>query len=197
MKKYLMLAIILLMSFSLSACSSGEAEQEQKKLNEQKFDEQGRRMPDFGQPERGSDLMGLVTKVVGNEVTILKIERPERGTGEFSDLSDEEKEEKRATLGGTSGTRMPGMGGGRMSGGTNRDNIDEDAMIEKMKEMSTGEETFVVPVGIQMLKPDTTSEDKPEMVEASLSDIKTDTMITVWLNKDVTEKQVAGFVLVR
>ena len=39
-----------------------------------KFDEFGRRMQDFGQPEEESVIRGLVTRVVGNDITVLKIE---------------------------------------------------------------------------------------------------------------------------
>lgn len=196
MKKTLILVILLFISLSFTACSKNEVQN--KSQNNQKFDEQGRRMPDFGQPEGSPSLMGLVTRIVGNEVTILKIERPERGTGEFAEKNQAKNtEEEKVTLGGTTRTRVPGIGGGRMGGGMNKEKVDTDAMIERMKEMATGEETFTIPVGIQMLKSDTSSGDKPEMIEASLSDVKTDAMITVWLNEAVSEKQVAEFVLIR
>lgn len=193
MKKYLILAVILLAPLAFTACTKKTNEDG---VNKQNFDKQGRRMPDFGQPERNPDSMGLVTKVLGNEITILKIERPERSSGDEDSEENDSKEDKK-TLSSGANTRMPGMGmRGAGRGERNSEDFDEEAMIERMKEMSTGEITFTVPVGIQMLKSDTESEEA-EMIEANLSDIETNSMITVWLNENIEDRRVAEFVLVR
>jgi hypothetical protein len=88
----------------------------------------------------------------------------------------------------------PGMGGGDRG---DRENGDE--MIEMIKERATGKETIIVPVGIKMLKfsSEDTEQRKREMIEANLSDIKSDSIITVWLNGDITDRQIADFVLIR
>ena len=81
-------------------------------------------------------------------------------------------------------------------GSVDRNDVDKSLMIENLKKMGSSEETIVIPVGIQMLKPDTESEDEPRMLEASLGDIEKDVMINVWLNKDVSDRKVASFVLI-
>lgn len=186
MKKLLILVITLALIVTLGACSREEKSQEK----EGKMDEMGRRMPDFGQPERQADLRGLVTKLVGNELTFLKIEKPE-GLGERNDEGSEDEEEKQS-LATTNTMRGPGMG--RM--GQRPDGDAAEAMKERLKEMASGEETVVVPVGIQMLKPSTEVEGESEMIEASLVDIKSDSMITVWLDEGSSENNVAEFILI-
>jgi hypothetical protein len=161
------------------------------------FDEQGRRLPDFGQPETEADLRGLVTSLLGNEVTMLKLDRLGRGTTTEAGQEQAETGEQARALGGA-GVPMSGPGGG-MRGGMRPDTAASQAeMIERLKEMSTGEEKIIIPVGIKMLKADTTSDQKegPKMVEASLSDIKSNSMLTVWLDKSVTDKKVAAFVMI-
>jgi len=86
-----------------------------------------------------------------------------------------------------------------MPGGQDSDSSDSRAkMMDALKEMSTGEEKITIPVGIKMLKSSTSTDDsgKKEMVEATLSDLTADKMITVWLNASVTDKKVAEFVLI-
>lgn len=156
------------------------------------------RRPDFGQPERMSDLRGLVKSSIGNEITLLKIERPQRDEDELNqgDKTEEKEggEETRA-LSMSGGGGMPGMGRGMRGGGAGED--DEEQRLERMKSMASGEETVLIPVGIQMLKPDSSADSKePQMLEATLEDIKTDTMIQVWLNESVSDRKVAEFVLI-
>ncbi|RLC36846.1 hypothetical protein DRH27_04595 [Candidatus Falkowbacteria bacterium] len=165
---------------------------------------QGRRMPDFGQPKSQPDISGIVKSVIGNEVTIIKIERPNRedfadqeGTGERNEGEENSSPNLGVALnGGTGGIHGGGRGFvGRPGGG---DTDAQAQMLEKLKEMSAGEETFTVPVGIQMLKPDASGSEtaRSEMVEANIGDIKQDKMINVWINKDVTDRKVASFVLI-
>jgi hypothetical protein len=171
------------------------------------------RMPDFGQPERPADIMGLVESVVGNEVTLLKIERPQRPDGASGDVANDgqtategqvSRERTRTNAGGDrpgGGNMMFGPGGGAgMRGGPGGGSVDGDAqaaMLERMKEMSSGKVTVIVPVGIQMLKFDTSAaniNEGPKMVEATIADIKKDKMVNVWL--DETASGTAAFVMV-
>ena len=46
------------------------------------------RRPDFGQPEKQADVSGLVKSITGNEVTILKMERSQRGEESDSEAGD-------------------------------------------------------------------------------------------------------------
>ena len=152
------------------------------------------RRPDFGQPEGRADIMGLVKSVTGNEVTILKIDRPAEGEGRFNNDEAKIDDEKKASLGGgATGGRMPGMGRGMIK---NADADVQAQMLEKMKEMSSGEETVLIPVGIRMLMPDTSSEDKTSVLEASLADVKIDKMVQIWLDENSTDRKLADFVMI-
>ncbi len=100
----------------------------------------------------------------------------------------------------------PAAGGGRMMAGGAADSETRAQMLARLQEMSTGEEKIVIPVGIRMLKPDTAATNtnngdrvagrSREMIEATLSDITADKMITVWLNSEITDRKVAEFVLI-
>lgn len=164
------------------------------------------RRPDFGQPKEEPDVRGLVSSITGNEVMILKMERPEFDREQAEDdVAEEDNEggegEQTRTFGVGGG--MSGMGGGPGRGMGRSDEggeMDKEAsaqMLERMKEMSSGEETVLIPVGIQMLKPDTSADGKqPAMIEATLEDITANKMIQVWLDDSVTDRQVAEFVLI-
>lgn len=186
MKNNLKLAFFILAVIAITGCVAKQKPSEQSSP-EGKIDQMGRKMPDFGQPEGQAEIRGLVTGIVGNEVTVLKIERPE-AVGKRGETDDKKKT---LSTGGT--PRIPGMGM-RKGGASNED--DKSEMIEKMKEMGADEVTVTIPVGVQMLKPDTTTEGAPEMLEANLSDIEKDAMISIWTNKNISDKQVASFVLV-
>ena len=148
------------------------------------------RMPDFGQPDRRADVRGVVKSIVGNEVTILKIEMPNRGASSTSDQTAGTKNSgstaspaislsggtARGNAGGRSGAGFAGGSGG--PGGT-MDTQARAQMLERLKAMSTGEEKIIIPVGIKMLKADT-SNNKRTMVEATLADITADKSLTIW-----------------
>lgn len=153
------------------------------------------RRPDFGQPDSQPEIRGVVKSVVGNEVTVLKIDMPQRAT---STATSTGSNTKKLSLGGTGvpqGGGM-GMGGGRPEGGQRGENstTDRTALLAQMKAMSTGEETVTIPVGIKMLKAST--DNSRTMVEANISDVTADKSITIWLNTAVTDKKVASFVLI-
>lgn len=206
MKKHSIIAIVLLISvFALAGCAKKQSNGENSDNSTQR---EFNRRPDFGQPETPADIMGIVKSVIGNEVTLLKIERPER-TGQSDgneDGSDEGEENRDRTnsapalggiTGGTTGGRVPGVGGrgGFRTGGGDTDM--QAQMLERMKEMSTGEVKVIVPVGIRMLMPVVDSEsNEPQVVEATLADIKADKMMQIWVNNEVTDRQVADFVLI-
>jgi hypothetical protein len=91
---------------------------------------------------------------------------------------------------------MPGGPGGMPGGPGETGTTDRATQMAALKAMSTGEETIIIPVGIKMMKSSSTGEKKMEMVEASLTDITADKMITIWLNTSVSDKKVAEFVLI-
>lgn len=179
----------------LSGCGTGN--QTSNQAAKQKSNQaEGRpdRMPDFGQPKTQPEARGVVKSVVGNEVTILKIDQPQRATSTDSGTASSTKRNN-LSLNGGAGRGAGGMGmmGGERQRGANSE-TDRATLMEQMKAMSTGEETITIPVGIKMLKAGT---DNPRnMVEANISDVVADKMITVWLDSSVTDKKVASFVLI-
>jgi len=163
----------------------------------------GPRRPDFGQPDRSPDSSGIVKSIVGNEITILKVDggfgRRSSSTTAGAALEDGDKKDSPAvsltgSVAGRPGGMGMGMGGGQ--GGREPGSGDRTAMLEALKEMSTGEETIIIPVGIQMLKAADSNGGRREMVEASLSDISSDKTLMIWLNASSTDKKIAEFVLI-
>jgi hypothetical protein len=165
----------------------------------------GVRRPDFGQPQKPADLRGVVTAVVGNQVTILKIavtggQRGASSTPGTADASSSSASRTPAlslgTDGGSRGAFRGGQGGPTGPGGPDSTS-NRATMIAQLKAMSTGSETITIPVGIKMMKfgedPDT---QKKIVEEATLGDIATDKMITVWLDGSVTDQKTASFVLI-
>jgi len=203
-KTFIALTLFLTLALVLTGCSkNSQVTKEQNSRSGENGRE--RRMPDFGQPERQPDIRGVVKSVLSNEVTVLKIDLPNPGhnassTSASGTIRNNEQEGKAgAALAVTgSGARMM-PGGGMMAGGPGgpgEQNSDSRAqMLEKLKEMSTGEEKIIIPVGIKMLKGEM-SDKKRTMVEATLADITADKSITVWLNSSITDKKVAEFVLI-
>ncbi|MFA5318675.1 MAG: hypothetical protein WC323_04390 [Patescibacteria group bacterium] len=197
-KRNFLFFLLLAVAITLSACANKQVAKNSDIIN---------RRPDFGQPERPADISGIVASIIGNEVTVLKIERPDRDNANNAagnDSGDAEAEGQSRNLGtafnGSSG-RIPGAGGvagGGMRGGGFAMNADNQAQIlERMKEMSSGEEKVIIPVGIQMLKPDsenTTGE--ISMMEATLSDITANKMLRIWFDENITDKNIATFVVV-
>jgi len=189
-KKITIFLALFLFLIILTACKSSNNLESSKETGN-KFDQNFKR-PDFGQPEEEVDIRGIISSITGNEIKILKIER--------SQFSREENKDNKSTksLSMSSSASTPRMGGGMRGNRQSMSQDDRDQMIERIKKMATGEETVLIPVGIQMLKPDTdnSEEDQKTMVEASLEDIKKDIMVQIWLNKDITDRKVAKFVLI-
>jgi len=197
MKKIVVLALFIAI-FVFSGCTKDQTQNQDNTVNKDDF---AMRRPDFGQPEREADTRGLVKAIIGNEITILKIDPLTRfaRSGQDGEQEGEEndKDQKSGSLGigMTGGGRMPGMGRGSRPGSGEVDAGMQTEMLERMKEMSTGEETILIPIGIQMLKPSDNIE-KIEMVEATFEDISANKMIQIWLNQDITDRKVAEFVLI-
>ncbi|MEI6835706.1 MAG: hypothetical protein WCK59_02635 [Candidatus Falkowbacteria bacterium] len=163
------------------------------------------RQPDYGQPATPPEIRGLVKSIVGNEVDILKIDQPQRATStDANSAAASTTRTPSLSLGGAGNTGGRGQGGGgfgfagggRGQGGASS-TTDRTAMLARIKAMSTGEDQVVIPVGIKMLKADPNSTGRQRtMVEATLSDITADKMITIWLDNSVTDKKVASFVMI-
>jgi len=199
-KKIIYFGVFLLVTGFLSGCSTQKDTESAGDENSNVSRDEMRR-PDFGQPERNPDLMGIVKSISGNEVTILKIEMPseEERSARLAEMGvTEDNTEKTPTAIGV-GTGVGGgrgmMGGGRPGGGDRS----ESDMVDMMKSRASGEEKVMIPVGIRMLKSEIGSDSKgtPVMLEASLEDVKQDTILNIWINKDVTDRQLAEFVFVR
>lgn len=115
---------------------------------------------------------------------------------------------------------------GQAQGGSGNAGAARATMIAELKKKSLGEETVTVPVGIQMTKrggnrpsgsgasggsgkapqggnnanPQGGNNQAPQGgggVQASLSDLTVDSMVSIWLNPKVTDKKVAEFVSIR
>lgn len=194
MKKALLISFLMLSTVLLvSACSRNTTPDTSTEQVDGKRD---LRRPDFGQPDKEPDIRGLVKSITGNEVTILKVDLRggfKRGTS----TSDRTPSSSPSTsiLSTNPGPREGfSPGAGRNRDGNSNQRAD---MLAKMKEMSTGEEKIIIPVGIRMLKSGTGSNSKERsMVEAFLSDISADKTITVWLNSNISDRKVAEFVLI-
>jgi hypothetical protein len=213
MKKALALSSVLLLSVVLlTGCSqtpkSGNQVNDNQttgatsKQNNDSLRPSRTNRPDFGQPDRAADVRGLVKSIVGNEVDVLKVDMPGRqassttatGTDKIDKGASVSLTATGAPTGGRGGMGFAGGPGG--PSGAGEQTADSRAkMLEALKAMSSGEEKVVIPVGIKMLKSSSENGSR-EMVEANLSDITADKMITVWLNQSVTDKKVAEFVLI-
>jgi hypothetical protein len=147
-----------------------------------------------------------VTSIVGNEVGVLKIAvgGGRRASSTPSTEASTTANPAALSLGGATGNRAGGPGGsagggfvGGGPGGPVGGQTDRTAMLAQLKAMSTGQETIIIPIGIKMMKfsVDGNTQNRTA-VEANLTDITADKMITVWLNSGVTNKKVAEFVLI-
>ncbi|MFA5155537.1 MAG: hypothetical protein WC453_03835 [Patescibacteria group bacterium] len=209
MQKTLILAAVMsIVLLSATACSLpfGQSNRPQAAGNVNR----NLRRPDFGQPQRQADLRGVVTSVIGNEVNVLKIAN---NAGRRASSTPEDagaaatSGAPNISLSGTGNNRAGSPGGfaaGGQRGGGPAGNpgfsggqTDRAAMLEQLKAMSTGQETIIIPVGSKMMKFSVDAGTKQRTaIEANLTDISADKMITVWLDSSVTDKSVAEFVLI-
>jgi hypothetical protein len=202
MKKTLILGVFLLPILLLAGCGTNP------KIAANPQGGRDFRQPDFGQPQKPADVTGVVESITGNEVTILKIERPQGGnpdatsTEKASGGTTTNRASSPAAIGSTDrggfGMRGPGGAGGPDGQGRQQrqETADEQAaMLEKIKSMSTGKEVVIIPVGIQMLKSDD-SGGAPGMIEATLKDVKQNKMVQIWLDDAAAERKIANFVMI-
>ncbi len=181
MKKVIIAAGILLV-FALSGYAW------QNSSNQDKNDKISEKLviPDFERPEEKPSLSGIVKTIIGNEVTILKIERsmkPENGNGNIEKTDKEKKEPKPAS----------GFGKGMDMGKRINTGVGGDAeKLAMLKSMSVGEEKLIIPVGIKMLK-----SENGKMIVATLDDITKDQMLMIWIDETITDKNIATFVMIK
>jgi len=206
-KKFLFFILFLTAVFSLAACGV---------KTETRDGGDGGNSEEYSvsvEPEEQPDLSGLIKTVTGNEVVIMKIDMGEQGENMAAGMAGQEIDADQVNNQRAAGTGLasalsggmtggpgggtPPAGGGPGGGGPEGDNSEESrtSMIEKFKEMSTGEETVIVPVGIPILKRQSGGKEAGT-VEAVFSDIKAETMVRIWLDADATDKKVASFVLI-
>lgn len=164
-------------------------------------------------PDREPDMMGIITSVIGNEVTIMKLDaskmqfsRPATDQGERQSGTEANSAglNPSAALGNAGagmarGTGMgPGIGMGMRPGGEggSSGSFDRDAMqaqrnkmLEEMKKNSLGSEKVIIPVGIPLLRGGRPGQE----AQVAFSEIKKDGLITLWLNQEITDKTVAEF----
>lgn len=205
-KRTVLLSFLAFLVIILSACSrsnnlpAGNQVASSQKSGNEDFRSNRLNRPDFGQPDKPADVRGVVKSVVGNEATIIVMdpEKSGRATSTEADLAGEREEAGKVAVGLASGP-IPGggpmMGGGPMGGQRDSSSVNREELMAKIKEMSSGEEKVLIPVGIKMLKASTANGQR-EMVEATLQDISADKMISIWLDSKVTDKKVAEFVLI-
>jgi len=186
-----------------------QGNQANKPGQEQNLSRSRQRMPDFGQPDKKADVRGVVKSIIGNEVTVIKIDmangRASSSPDKASDASSTDTQDKPTVslAGAGSGASRGGMGargaGGPGGFGGEQSTTSRADMLEKLKAMSSGEDKIIIPVGIKMLKADTESGSgsaQPKMVEATLADVTADKMLTIWLNASSTDKKIAEFILI-
>ncbi len=188
MKKVITISLLLI--FVLAGCVGQNSDTQEG--NNEILKNNG--VPDFERPEEVPNISGIVKTIIGNEVTVLKIERPERFENNNIEVEkNDEREEQRpeSGFGGGMGGHGMGMGGGVNAGIA----ADSDERLEMLKSVSAGEEKIIIPVGIKMLKKDNEKENE-KMVKAALDDIAKDKMLMIWIDKNITDKKVANFVII-
>jgi len=185
-KKIIFSGLLVLMLLLVSACSKITDESSSNEVSgDVASDTVGEGVENMGRP----DISGIITKITANEITVAEIEMPEKSQ---SDNSEEDGEERQAIAFGTTQPvgapgGGPGGGPGDGSGGGNRDSI-----IENMNLSEATKVNVIVPVGIAM----TMMGDDGE-VEATISDLESEQMVNIWLNDDVTDRNVADYVVIR
>ncbi|MFA5184186.1 MAG: hypothetical protein WC456_01520 [Patescibacteria group bacterium] len=199
-RKLLFCLALVFFLLALTACSPKPSGQDQAGGGAS-LDQSARgrdKRPDFGQPDRPADIRGIVKSIVGNEVTILKVDPAGRASS--TPAASPEKNASGPAAVSLSGANAPsGMAVGRGLGGGPGGVQTEGAraeMLAKLKEMSTGEEKVLIPVGIKMIKPSAASNGRGEMIEATLVDVAADKMLTIWLDASTGDRKVADFVLI-
>ena len=108
----------------------------------------------FGGPERGPDLIGKVKTIVGNKLTVYKVE------GDF-ELTEEERQQQRS--------RMQGLS-------------PEERAKERAERFKVSEETadILIPVGVPIIA---TGNLGGDVAEVDMSDIKKNDFLRLWFEE--------------
>ncbi|PLX20638.1 hypothetical protein C0584_05355 [Candidatus Parcubacteria bacterium] len=187
MNKKRLITLLVVAGFLLSACSQSNVSNNNTITTSTSSINDGQ----FTQPDREVDINGVVKSMIGNQITVSIIERQEKD----DQVEDDSEEKEAAAL--TLGTAMPGGGVPGMGGGRNRDeSISDEERVQNLLERSTEQKDLLVPVGIPMLK---YSGDTEEMLseEASLEDLKVGSIISVWIDQSIEDRNIAEFVNIR
>jgi hypothetical protein len=119
-------------------------------------------------PERKAEVYGKVIKMEGNLVTIAQIDTSADPT---ADMTTAEKQAYKQSL--SEEERM--------------------ALNASIQGAVLGEVTVLIPVGIPMTKKTQAGPEAPE-IEGTLADIANGSLLSVWIDTDVTDRKVAEFV---
>lgn len=202
MKKAVIFFILALLILPLASCTNRPSLSNES--NKGNLIGAGSRRPDFGQPDDPADIRGLITGLIGNEAAILKLSQPQYGERDIDndpafarEGEGSGRENGNNNVLGLGNTGIRGPGGGFRGTRPEIDDGAREQILERMKSMAEGEEKVLIPVGIRMLKPDSSEAgSKPNMVEATLEDVEVDSMVQIWLDDSVTDRKVAEFVLI-
>ena len=156
--------------------------------------EEMRNMAGIKQPETDADVIGLISEIQGNKITILKLDAADvvgmgggRPAGSASGAGAGTGGRPAGEKSGSGERQRPqGMPSGVMPSGGQAADGAESSRIKELKKKSLGEEVVTVPVGIQMLS--------AGMTESAFTDLKEDSLVMIWLNPDITDGKVARFV---
>ncbi len=119
-------------------------------------------------PDRKSELYGKVKSVEGNLVTIVLIDLSQDPTAKMDPT------EKRKYMQSLS-------------------EADRTSLKEKISQALLGEKKVLVPIGIPISMKKEQGPDAPEL-SGSLADITPNKLISVWLNKNQSDKDIAEFI---
>lgn len=136
----------------------------------------------YEMPETDADLTGKVTRVTGNEITILAVDRSamedrrqaavaEESVGENAEGDVPVQEEAEPDVDGS----VPGEA---TEAGSGRPDFDEEEVLKESKTVS-----FVIPVGMPIASM-SRGEEGITLAQAYLTDISTDSMLRVWLDEN-------------
>ncbi|HBY19749.1 MAG: hypothetical protein A2Y24_07645 [Clostridiales bacterium GWE2_32_10] len=204
-KKYVMIilavvAVVLISGVAFWFASNQEDETFKGIRGNQKNDWNGQDRPNRGmmQDESSKSIYGKVTKIVGNQIAIAVAENPMQErinqANNTQDGSNNRESSERTSF------REGGMGGFGGTGGFSRPGESSGSARTKTTVQDlklTGEtENVMIPVGLEINKMGMRSQSGTD--GAQLSDITTDTIITVFVDKtDTAEYKTAKRVMIR
>lgn len=157
------------------------------------------------EPTTISDISGIVKSMTGNQFVIAVLNMGDmkgQMENQESEAPDGEDSEESVALsfGGNTMGGGPGMGSGpggdRPEGGPDGmgEKGDKDSMIQEMLKNSTESKTVTIPVGIQMIKKSGPGNSTEGAEEVTLEDLAVGSMLQIWLDDSITDRNVAEFV---